>query len=84
VSELPILRIRTNHSEYLVNQNTGEFSRRTVHESANSIPNLSSGEWHPYSDLYYEIGAPLVIVQANGFGLRSTRVQSVEEIANVA
>lgn len=84
MKELPTLRIRTNHSEYLVNQNTGQFSRRTAHEHANEITDFSAGEWHDYSDLYYEIGAPLVVILPNGYGIRSTLVQSVEEIANVA
>lgn len=79
---LPILKVRTNHSEYLIDQNAGKFARRTVHEHANPIPGFSQEEWHEYHEVYsgVEIGQPLIITMPDGGWIRSTLVQSVEEV----
>lgn len=86
MSNLPVLKIRTNHSEYLIDQNAGRFSRRTIHELANPIAGHSEGEWHDYTEVYsgMEAGEPLIIMFGNGEWIRSTIVQSIEEVESAA
>lgn len=85
MSTLPILKVRTNHSEYLIDQNAGTYSRTTVHEDANHIYNRSAGEWRDYDDIHGPtVGWPLVIIEPGGAWLRSTEVVSIEEVEAAA
>lgn len=86
MSSLPVLKVRTNHSEYLIDQNAGRFCRKTVSENANPIEGYSGGEWHDYQKVYsgLEAGEPLIIVKLDGSWVRSTIVQDIEEVEAAA
>lgn len=78
---LPVLKVKTNHSEYVIDQNAGTFSRRTVHEHSNFVNDL--GATNAYVELYGpKVGESLVIYLPEGHLLRSTTVQSIEEVPN--
>lgn len=76
-----MLRISTAHSDYMLDMEQKRFSRQTRHERANQIPDLSSGEWNDFLDLDdIVVGAVMFLILPNGRWLRSTPVESVEEV----
>ncbi len=86
MTALPLLLVRTAHSEYLIDQEAGRFSRTTTHKDANPIDGFSAAEWHDYSEIYSGLtaGQRLVIVLPNGEWLRSTLVQAIAEVGAAA
>ena len=82
-AELPNLLVTTKHSQYVIDQNAGRFQRRVIHEHGNQIDGYSRGEWNDYVEVYsgLEPGEPLVITLPGDSWIRSTLVQSVEELS---
>jgi hypothetical protein len=81
---LPILRVKTRHSEYLIDQNAGTVSRRPVHEDANR--NLADyvDEHTPYEEISLDSAwypGSLMVTYPNGTYSVSTEIESVEELS---
>lgn len=81
---LPLLRVKTRHSEYLIDQAAGTYVRTRVHEDASDLSNwgVVSGEPVAYRELMssLEPGGALCIVHSDGTFVRSTAIVSVERI----
>lgn len=75
---LPVLRVTTEHSEYLIDQNAGTVQRKAVHEKATDF----HGELEqptPYTDILLDgPGSSLIVYYANGLHSRSTAVREIE------
>lgn len=84
---LPKLKVRTAHSEYLIDQNAGTFARTRVHDDATRLATFGlsadAGEAVAYDKIVspLEEGTSLVITLPDGSWVRSTAIQSVEEVA---
>lgn len=83
---LPVLKIKTNHSEYLIDQNKGTFTRTRQYEHASELSGWGipdAGEEKEYADisLSLEPGGHLIITFENGTFLISTGIVSVEELS---
>lgn len=84
MTALPILKIETAHSRYVIDQNEGKFKRTPVHKDANDLSygGVLAGEWQDYGEILAEptVGGRLAIFLPDGQLLRSTEVQSIEEV----
>ena len=81
MSTLPLLRVKTNHSEYIIDQNAGTYSRRAVHDDASHLYNRSAGEVRLYVEAYgLAVGEQIYLVEPSGAWVRSTPVVSIEEV----
>jgi phage baseplate assembly protein gpV len=81
---LPILSVKTKHSQYLIDQNTGTYARTRVHEDANDLSwaGILDGEKTEYRDWAMPgVGQSMMIVHADGTWLRSTAVESIEHLS---
>jgi hypothetical protein len=78
---LPVLRVKTKHSEYLIDQNAGTVTRKRVHEDAANFGSFLS-EPEPYREIFSElrVGGNLVITYQSGSYSVSTPIQSIEEV----
>jgi hypothetical protein len=80
-----VLRVRTHHSDYVIDTEGQRFSRQTRHEDANPIPSLSTGEMVPFARIRPpEVGESLLLILTDGRWLHSTPVESVEEVEAAA
>lgn len=83
---LPILRVKTAHSEYVIDQNAGTYTRTRVHEHANDLSAFGVEDAKPiqYRKIQsaLEVGEPVIIIHHDGSWVRSTPIQSVEEVAD--
>lgn len=84
---LPVLHVKTEHSEYVIDQGAGTFSRRRVHKDANDLSygGVNDDAVLPYVKIYspLEVGERLVIITPDGGWVRSTPIASIEEVASV-
>lgn len=78
---LPVLRVRTKHSEYLIDQNAGTVTRKRVHSDASDFGSFLI-EAEPYDEIRstLEVGENLVITYRSGAFSISTPIQSIEEV----
>lgn len=82
---MSVLKVSTNHSDYLIDTENKKFSRSIRHEHANPIVNLSTGEWKNYHTMSKPtLGEPMYICLEDSRWLRSTLVESVEEVQAAA
>lgn len=80
MSTLPVLRVKTLHSEYIIDQNAGKFSRRTVHDKANPIHGFSDGDLRSYDKIVnLEVGESMRVIFGDAW-IRSTPIESIEEV----
>lgn len=81
---MPVLRVRTNHSEYLIDQENGTVTRTSHHEDANDLSEFGlQGDPKPYQEAAI-VENRLCVTYADGTWSVSTSVQSVEEIQAAA
>lgn len=87
MTALPLLRVKTQHSEYVIDQNNGTYTRTPQHERAADLSYAGhvAGEPREYTKVLsgLEPGEPLIIVEPDGSWVRSTLVASVEVLAPV-
>jgi len=78
---LPVLRVKTKHSEYLIDQNAGTVTRRQVHPDASNFGTFLS-EPEPYREVMstLKVGGNLTIIYKSGAWSVSTAIQSIEEV----
>ncbi len=85
---IPKMRVKTAHSEYVIDQNAGTYTRTRVHEKANDLSHagIHDGEPIEYHKIYAgpAVGSSLVIVHPDGTWVTSTIVQSVESLEEAA
>lgn len=83
MSTLPVLRVKTLHSEYRIDQNAGTYQRTRAVDAASdlSYAGVFDGEPHPYETLYLEVGEPMLVFHADGRYVRSTPVVAYDEVA---
>ena len=81
MSTLPVLRVKTLHSEYRIDQNAGTVTRKRVHEDASDFGSFLD-EPVPYRKIVseLEVGARLAIDFKSGAWSISTPIQSIEEV----
>ena len=88
---LPILKVRTAHSLYLIDQNEGTVIRTRVHDDASDLaPFVPEGTPKPYQTaaivnkagepVPFGTGGHLIVAYEDGSLSVSTEVQSVEEL----
>lgn len=81
---LPILHITTAHSQYVIDQNAGTYTRTRVHQDASDLSVWGIGDKPvPYAEIMstLEPGNLVVITHSDGTWIRSTPIQSIEEVA---
>jgi len=78
---LPVLRVKTKHSEYLIDQNAGTVTRKRVHDDASDFGTFLS-EPEPYDEIMSDLyeGGILKIAYRSGSWSVSTEIQSIEEV----
>jgi len=78
---LPVLRIKTKHSEYLIDQNAGTVTRKRVHDNAADLGTFLD-EPEPYREVMstLKVGGNLTIIYKSGAWSVSTAIQSIEEV----
>ena len=78
---LPVLRVKTKHSEYLIDQNAGTVTRKRVHDEASDFGTFLS-EPEPYNEIAssVEVGGRLAIAYRSGNWSVSTTIESIEEV----
>lgn len=82
---IPVLSVKTLHSHYLIDQESGTYVRTRQHEKANNLSyaGIADGEKIAYRDLLMPgVDQPLMVVHADGSWVRSTPVVSIDHLEN--
>jgi hypothetical protein len=82
---IPVLSVKTLHSHYLIDQESGTYVRTRVHEKANdlSYAGIPDGEKQEYRDLVLPgVGECLMAIHPDGSYIRSTPVVSIDHLEN--
>lgn len=80
MSTLPVLKVRTNHSEYLIDQNAGTVTRTPHHADASDLSAHGlQGEPKEYTEAAV-MDNRLIVTYPDGTYSCSTTVESVEEV----
>lgn len=78
---IPLIKVETAHSRYVIDQNAGTYTRTRVHDDANNLAywGVEDGVPVEYRDIVstLEPGGQVVIVHHDGSWVRSTAIQSV-------
>lgn len=81
---LPKLRVKTAHSEYLIDQNEGTLTRTRQHELASDLSTWGIGDAVavPYREIMSDltVGERLLVSYESGAYTQSTPIVSIEEV----